>query len=118
MGRHLERQTLEAYCEERGRPKPRFWFGGRVEAPQCEAPQCETPQRDATRPSKPAAGEPQAGSPQSGEKPPSVGPARDPDLESFARSGSGVLSDPDRRHERKTQGAGFRILQPRAGVCG
>ncbi len=82
-GRHLERQTLEAYCEERGRPKPRFWFGGRVEAPQCEAPQCETPQRDATRPSKPAAGEPQAGSPQSGEKPPSVGPARDPDLESF-----------------------------------
>jgi hypothetical protein len=70
-GRHLERQTLEAYCEERGRPKPRFWF------------QCETPQRDATRPSKPAAGEPQAGSPQSGEKPPSVGPARDPDLESF-----------------------------------
>jgi hypothetical protein len=82
-GRHLERQTLEAYCEERGRPKPRFWFSGRVEAPQCETPQRETPQRDATRQSEPAAGEPEAGSPQSGAEPPSVDPARDPDLESF-----------------------------------
>ena len=27
-GRHLSRQILEIYCEERRRAKPRFWFGG------------------------------------------------------------------------------------------
>ncbi len=77
-GRHLERQTLEAYCEERGRPKPRFWFSGPVEAPQREAPQGAAPCR-----AELAAREPEAGAPRSGAEPPSAGPARDPELESF-----------------------------------
>jgi hypothetical protein len=30
-GRHLQRETLAVYCEERGRAKPRFWFAGNAE---------------------------------------------------------------------------------------
>jgi predicted nucleic acid-binding Zn-ribbon protein len=64
--RYLERQTFEAYCEERGHPKPQFWFSGRIEESQ----------RDATR-------QPEATPPRRVEEPPAPGPAGDPELASF-----------------------------------
>ena len=48
--RYLERQTFEAYCEERGYPKPRFWFGGRVDESRRDKPnQSEPAETEASR---------------------------------------------------------------------
>ena len=44
LGAHyLERPTFAAYCEERGHPKPQFWFGVRQVAPPPEPPRQAAP---------------------------------------------------------------------------
>ena len=71
--RYLERQTFEAYCEERGHPMPRFWFGGRLEESR----------RDPPSQSDPAAAPPEATPPQPSEERSRVRQASDPELEAF-----------------------------------
>ncbi len=71
--RHLERQTFEAYCEERGHPMPRFWFGGRIEESR----------RDTPSQADPAATPPEATPPQPSEERSRVRQASDPELEAF-----------------------------------
>jgi hypothetical protein len=43
---HLERRTFEAYCEERGHSKPRFWFAGWEAERESTGPSPEQPQRE------------------------------------------------------------------------
>jgi len=70
VGAHLvERTTIEAYCEERGYSKPRFWFGGRVEGSP----------RDKPSQSEPAEISPEATPPQPSEEQSSVRDESDPE---------------------------------------
>jgi hypothetical protein len=71
--RYLERPTFEAYCEERGHPMPRFWFGGRLEESRRATP----------IQSEPAAAPPEATSPQPSEERSYVRQAINPELEAF-----------------------------------
>ena len=78
--RHLERPTFEAYCEERGHPKPRFWFDGRLEGAR----------RDEPSQSEPAEAPPQATPPPPGENRSHVSQASDPELEAFRTQIAGM----------------------------
>jgi hypothetical protein len=71
--RYLERQTFEAYCEERGHPMPRFWVGGGLEESRRYRPS----------PSEPAETPPEAAPPQPSEERSRVRQASDPELEAF-----------------------------------
>jgi hypothetical protein len=69
----LERPTFEAYCAERGHPKPRFWFGGRLEEARRDKP---------NRP-EPAEIPPEAKQPQPSEERSYVREESAPDLAAF-----------------------------------
>jgi hypothetical protein len=55
---HLERRTFEAYCEERGHSKPRFWFADWEAGREPTGPLLEQPQRELVE--RPAAASAQA----------------------------------------------------------
>jgi hypothetical protein len=78
--RYLERPTFEAYCEERGHPKPQFWFGGRLEGTR----------RDEPSQPEPVEAPPQATPPPPGEDRSHVGQASDPELAAFQTQIAGM----------------------------
>ncbi len=71
--RYLERSTFQAYCEERGHPKPRFWFGD----------QAEESRRGKRHQSEPAPSSPEASPSRPGAEPSQESGDRDPELVAF-----------------------------------
>jgi hypothetical protein len=92
--RYLERSIFQAYCEERGHPKPRFWFGDRVDESW----------RDKRRPSEPAPSSPEAAPSRPGEQPSEEGEDSDPELVAFQTQIAGLS---ERLETNKTDISGF-----------
>ena len=68
--RYLERSIFLAYCEERGHPKPRFWFGARDDEswrdrPRQSGPAPSSPDATPSRPDDPPARDSAEGDPES-----------------------------------------------------